>query len=172
MIPLVRLLAERYDEVRILSPGLPSNRWKCQNLEYLFQQPSAVERLWLSAAFAIFDGALHHLFRGRVSPRERRQLWHYLYADFQWSLAREACGSSMDIGRSSRIPFWGKAVLPSCAKYGKKSLLTMRLTLSDLVVGNAWLRGQVRSRELSAARKASSVFASRKATASVSQQRG
>ena len=159
VIPLVRLLAERYDEVRILSPGLPSNRWKCQNVEYLFQQPSAIERVWLSAGFAIFDGALHHLLRGRVSPRERRQLWHYLYADFQRSLAREA---RRVIRWASVVlleyPFWGKAVLPSCARYRKKSLLTMHDTLSDLVVGNAWLRGQVRSRELSAARKASSVF--------------
>ncbi len=159
VIPLVRLLAERYQEVRILSPGLPSDRCRCQNVEYLFQQPSAIERLWLSAAFAIFDGALHHLLRGRVSARERRQLWHYLYADFQGSLAREA---RRLIQWASVVlleyPFWEKAVLPSCAKYRKKSLLTMHDTLSDLVVGNAWLRGQVRRRELSAARKASAVF--------------
>ena len=68
-----------------------------------------------------------------------------LCMDFQWNLAREA-------GRPSpwasvvllEYPFWEKAVLPSCAKTRRKSLLTVHDTLSDLVVGSPWLRGQVR----------------------------
>ena len=87
VVPLVRLLAERYEEVRVISPGARFKRWKSGNVEYHFQRPSAIERLWLRAAFVVFDGAFHHLFRGRVTPRERRQWWHYLGVDFQWSLA-------------------------------------------------------------------------------------
>ena len=159
VVPLVRLLAERYDEVRVVSPGTRSKPWKSGNVEYRFQQPSAVERLWLGAAFMVFDGAFHHLFRGRVTARERRQWWHYLNADFQRSLAREV---RRTVSWSSvfllEYPFWEKVALASGAKKRGKSLLTMHDTLSDLVVGSPWLRAKVRSRELSAARKASRVF--------------
>ena len=159
VVPLVRLLAERYDEVRVVSPGPAQIRWKSGNVEYRFQQPSAIERVWLRAAFAVFDGAFHHLFRGRVTARERRQWWHYLNADFQRSLAREV---RRTVSWSSVVlleyPFWEKAVLASCAETHRKSLLTMHDTLSDLVVGSPWLRAKVRNRELSAARKASAVF--------------
>ena len=159
VVPLVRLLAERYDEVRVVAPGARPDRWKSGNVEYHFQQPSAIERVCLRASFAVFDGALHHLFRGHVTARERRQWWHYLSADFQWSLAREA---RRTVSWSSIVlleyPFWEKAVLASCAETRRKSLLTVHDTLSDLVVGSAWLRAKVRNRELSAARKASAVF--------------
>ena len=159
VVPLVRLLAERYDEVRVLSPGARFKRWKSGNVEYRFQQPSAIERLWLRAAFVVFDGAFHHLFRGRVTARERRQWWHYLGVDFQWSLAHE---TRQAVSWSSAVlleyPFWEKVVLASCAAKHKKSLLTMHDTLSDSIGGSAWLRAKVRNRELSAARKASSVF--------------
>ena len=159
VVPLVRLLAERYNEVRVVSPGARFKRWKFGNVEYHFQRPSAIERLWLRAAFVVFDGAFHHLFRGRVTARERRQWWHYLSADFQWGLTHE---TRQAVSWSSVVlleyPFWEKAVLASCAAKHKKSLLTMHDTLSDSIGGSAWLRAKVRNRELSAARKASSVF--------------
>jgi glycosyltransferase involved in cell wall biosynthesis len=159
VVPLVRLLAERYEYVRIVSPGDQRKRLNLENVEYRFLAPSAIERLWLKAAFAVFDGAFHRLFHGRVTPRERRQWWHYLSADFQRSLAREA---RRIVSWSSVVlleyPFWEKAVLASCAKTRKKSLLTIHDALSDLVVSSAWLRTKVRRRELSAARKASRVF--------------
>ena len=159
VLPLVRLLAERYDEVRVISPGARLDQCRSGNVEYHFQQPSAIERVWLRAAFAVFDGAFHHLFRGRVTARERRQWWHYLSVDFQWGLARE---TRQTVKWSSVVlleyPFWEKAVLASCAEAHRKSLLTMHDTLSDLVVGSPWLRAKVRNRELSAARKASAVF--------------
>ena len=159
VVPLVHLLAERYDEVRVISPGARLDRWKFGNVEYQFQRPSAMERLCLGAAFAVFDGAFHHLFRGRVTARERRQWWHYLSVDLQWSLARE---TRRTVSWSSVVlleyPFWEKVVLAGCAEKRRKSLLTVHDTLSDLVVSSAWLRAKVRKRELSAARKASSVF--------------
>ena len=159
VVPLVRLLGERYEHVRVVSPGDRLKRLNLGNVEYWFLGPSAIERLWLKSAFAVFDGAFHRLLRGRVTPRERRQWWHYLSADFQRSLAREA---QRTISWSSAVlleyPFWEKAVLASCAKTRKKSLLTMHDALSDLVVGSEWLRTKVRNRELSAARKASRVF--------------
>ena len=159
VLPLVRLLAERYDEVRVISPGARLDKWRSGNVEYHFQQPSAIERVWLRAAFAVFDGAFHHLFRGRVTARERRQWWHYLSVDFQRGLARE---TRQAVKWSSVVlleyPFWEKAVLASCAEAHRKSLLTMHDTLSDLVVGSPWLRTKIRNRELSAARKASAVF--------------
>jgi hypothetical protein len=75
VLPLVRLLAERYDQVRVVLPGVRSNQSSLGNVEYRLQQPSAIERVWLRAAFAVFDGAFHHLSRGRVTARERRQWW-------------------------------------------------------------------------------------------------
>jgi glycosyltransferase involved in cell wall biosynthesis len=159
VVPLVRLLAERYDEVRVISPGVHFKQWKSGNVEYHFQRPSAIERLWLRAAFVVFDGAFHHLFRGRVTPRERRQWWHYLGVDFQWNLTRE---TRKAVSWSSVVlleyPFWEKVVLSNCAAKRKKSLLTMHDTLSDSIDGSPWLRAKVRNRELAAARKASSVF--------------
>ncbi len=159
VVPLVRLLAERYDAVRVISPGARIDRCASGNVEYHFQQPSAIERVWLRAAFAVFDGAFHRLFRGRISARERRQWWHYLSMDFQWNLARMV---RQAVAWSSLVlleyPFWERAVLACCAKTGRKSLLTVHDTLSDLVVGSPWLRAKVRHRELNAARKASAVF--------------
>jgi glycosyltransferase involved in cell wall biosynthesis len=159
VVPLVRLLGERYEQVRVVSPGERLKRVNLGNVEYRFLGPSAIERVCLKLAFAMFDSAFHRLSRGRVTPRERRQWWHYLSVDFQRSLAREA---GRIVSWSSAVlleyPFWEKAVLASCAKTHKKSLLTMHDALSDLVVGSAWLRAKVRGRELSAARKASSVF--------------
>ena len=89
VVPLVRLLAERYDQIRVVSPGNGSDRWRSGNVEYHFQRPSTLERLWLTAAFMAFDGHFHHLFRGHISARERRQWWHYLQVDFQWNLKRK-----------------------------------------------------------------------------------
>jgi glycosyltransferase involved in cell wall biosynthesis len=159
VLPLVRLLAERYDQVRVVLPGVRSNQSSLGNVEYRLQQPSAIERVWLRAAFAVFDGAFHHLSRGRVTARERRQWWHYLSVDFQFGLAREIRRA---VSWSSVVlleyPFWERAVLASCAEKRRGSLLTMHDTLSDLIVGSAWLRAVVRNRELSAARKASAVF--------------
>jgi glycosyltransferase involved in cell wall biosynthesis len=159
VVPLVRLLATRYEHVRVVSPGDQPTSLKLGNVEYRFLAPSAIERLWLSLAFAIFDGGFHHLFRGRVTPRERRQWWHYLSADFQRSLAREV---RRIVSWSSAVlleyPFWANAVLANCAKTHKKSLLTLHDALSDLVVSSPWLHAKVRNRELSAARKASRVF--------------
>jgi len=159
VVPLVRLLAERYGQVRVLSPGVRLEPWKFENVEYHFQQPSALERVWLAVAFSVFDGAFHHLSRGRVTARERRQWWHYLSADFQWSLARK---TREEVSWSSVVllefPFWERAVLASCGEKHRKSLLTMHDTLSDLITGSAWLRAKVRNRELCAARKASSIF--------------
>ncbi|HEY5706498.1 MAG TPA: glycosyltransferase family 4 protein [Terrimicrobiaceae bacterium] len=159
VVPLIRLLAEQYDQVRVVSPGARPDQWRSGNLEYRLQRPSAIERAMLGAAFAVFDSAFHRLFRGRVPPRERRQWWHYLSVDLQWNLAREV---RRTVSWSSVVlleyPFWEKAVLASCAEARRESLLTMHDTLSDIVVSSTWLREKVRNRELSAARKASSVF--------------
>ena len=159
VVPLVRLLAERYDQIRVVSPGNGTDRWRFGNVEYDFQRPSTLERLWLTAAFMAFDGLFHHLFRGRISARERRQWWHYLQVDFQWNLRRKVRET---VSWSSIVlleyPFWEKVVFTSCAHSRKKSLLTMHDRLSDVIVGSEWLRAKVRNRELSAARKASSLF--------------
>jgi glycosyltransferase involved in cell wall biosynthesis len=159
VVPLVRLLAERYEQVRVVSPGVRSNQWKLANVEYRFEEPTVIERVCSGAIFAVFDSIFHHLFRGRVTARERRQWWHYLVVDLQRSLAREV---RRTVAWSSIVlleyPFWAKAVLASCAESHRKSLLTMHDALSDLVVGSPWLRARIRSRELSAARKASAVF--------------
>jgi hypothetical protein len=159
VVPLVRLLGEHYDQVRVISPGKSSGSLSIGNVEYYFQQPSAVERLCLQMAFVIFDGAFHRLFGRRVNARERRQWWHYLSSDIQWSLARQI---RRTVSWASAVlleyPFWGRAVLASCRRTKKKSLLTMHDILSELVVHSAWLRRKVRSRELFAARTASCVF--------------
>jgi hypothetical protein len=116
VVPLVRLLAERYDQVRVVSPGTRLEPLDVGNVEYHFQQPSATERLYLKMAFVVFDSAFHRLFRGRITVRERRQWWHYLSADIQWNMAREA---RRTVSWSSVVlleyPFWAKAVLASCS---------------------------------------------------------
>ena len=113
----MRLLAERYDQVRVVSPGDRLKRLNLGNVEYRFLGPSAIERVCLKLAFAVFDSAFHRLFRGRVTPRERRKRRHYLSVDLQRSLAREA---GRIVSWSSAVlleyPFWEKAVLASCAK--------------------------------------------------------
>src|SRR5262245_38060059 len=87
VVPLINLFADRYSEVKVLSPGNHEPVVQA-NVEYLFQKPSAMEQLLLRAAHWFYDGLLHHFSRGLISPRERRQWWHYLSVRLQPSLQK------------------------------------------------------------------------------------
>jgi glycosyltransferase involved in cell wall biosynthesis len=158
VVPLINLFADHYSEVKVLSPG---NRdgLKMGNLEYLFQHPSAPERVLLRAAHWLYDGMLHHSSRGQITPRERRQWWHYLGVRLQPSLRRRVhelvAWSSIAF---LECPFWDKAVLRACQKTQKDYLLTFEDVLSDLVTSNPWLRRRVIACELRASRGAAAAF--------------
>ena len=160
VVPLVRLLAERYDAVRVISPGARIDRCESGNVEYHFQQPSAIERVWLRAAFAVFDGAFHRLFRGRISRARAKTVVALSQRGLPMeSGARGPAGRLLVVGSScSNIRSGKRRCWRVARKRSRKSLLTVHDTLSDLVVGSPWLRAKVRHRELSAARKASAVF--------------
>ena len=158
VVPLVRLLAERYDEVRVISPGARLKR--CESRKCGVSLPRAFchrARLVESGVCGVRRCISPPLSRARQSARAKTMvaLSQCRLPEGAW---RARPGGSSPGRRLVLLeyPFWEKAVLASCAKTNRKSLLTMHDTLSDLVVGSAWLRAKVRSRELSAARKASS----------------
>jgi glycosyltransferase involved in cell wall biosynthesis len=155
---LINLLAAHYSEVKILSPGM-GRPVRSGNIEYLFQHPSALERVLLRSAHWFYDGMLHHSSRARITPRERRQWWHYLNAKLQVSLFRRVhelvTWSSIAF---LECPFWGSAVRRACRKAKKNYLLTFEDVLSDLVTSNRWLRQRVSACERLASRDAAAVF--------------
>jgi glycosyltransferase involved in cell wall biosynthesis len=155
---LINLFAAHYSEVKILSPGI-GNSVKSGNIEYLFQHPSRLERLLLRTAHWFYDGILHHSSRAQITPRERRQWWHYLSIKLQSTLLRRVHEL---VGWSSiaflECPFWGSAVRRACRKTKKNYLLTFEDVLSDLVTSNRWLRQRVRACERLASRDAAAVF--------------
>jgi len=155
---LINLFAARYSEVKILSPGI-GNSVKSGNIEYLFQYPSRLERLLLRTAHWFYDGILHHSSRAQITPRERRQWWHYLSVKLQPTLLRRVHEL---VGWSSiaflECPFWGSVVRRACRKRKKNYLLTFEDVLSDLVTSNRWLRQRVSACERLASRDAAAVF--------------
>ncbi len=158
VVPLINLFAAHYSEVKILSPGigLPVKKG---NVEYLFQYPSRLERVLLRTVHWIYDGILHHSSRAQITPRERRQWWHYLNVKLQPTLLRRV----QDLVAWSSIaflecPFWGSAVRRACRKREKHYLLTFEDVLSDLVTNNRWLRERVSTCERLASRDAAAVF--------------
>jgi glycosyltransferase involved in cell wall biosynthesis len=158
VVPLINLLAAHYCEVKILSPGR-GNPVKNGNIEYLFQVPSRLERVVLRTAHWFYDGILHHSSRAQITPRERRQWWHYLNIQLQPSLLKRI----HDLVAWSSIaflecPFWGSAVRGACRKTKKNYLLTFEDVLSDLVTSNRWLRQRVSDCERLASRDAAAVF--------------
>ncbi|MFZ0709283.1 MAG: glycosyltransferase [Terrimicrobiaceae bacterium] len=158
VVPLINLFGSHFGEVKVLSPGSPQ-RIAEANVEYLFHDPTAAERMLLRAAHYVYDGMLHHLSRGLITARERRQWWHYLSVRFQPSLRREVhrlvAWSSIAF---LECPFWDSAVRGVCRRTGKNYLLTFEDVLSDLVTSNRWLRGRVIRCEQRASRGAASVF--------------
>ena len=158
IVPLINLFAAHYSEVKILSPG-SGHAVKSGNIEYLFEHPSALERLVLRTAHWFYDGILHHSSRAQITPRERRQWWHYLSVKLQPSLLRRVhelvAWSSIAF---LECPFWDSAVRRACRKTKKNYLLTFEDVLSDLVTSNRWLRRRVRACERRASRDAAAVF--------------
>ena len=158
VVPLINLFAAHYSEVKVLSPGF-GNPVKSGNIEYLFQGPSRLERLLLTTAHWFYDGILHHSSRAQITPRERRQWWHYLSVKLQPSLLRRVhelvAWSSIAF---LECPFWGSAVRRACRQTKKNYLLTFEDVLSDLVTSNGWLRQRVSACERLASRGAAAVF--------------
>jgi glycosyltransferase involved in cell wall biosynthesis len=158
VVPLINLFAAHYAEVKVLSPGT-GHPLKRGNVKYLFQQPSAVEQVVLKTAHWFFDGILHHSSRAQITPRERRQWWHYLSVRFQPSLFTRVhelvAWSSIAF---SECPFWGSAIQRACRKAKKNYLLTFDDVLSDLVTSSRWLRHRVSACERRASRDAAAVF--------------
>jgi len=158
VVPLINLFAAHYSEVKVLSPGI-SKPVKSRNIEYLFQYPSRLEKLFLRTAHWFYDGILHYSSRAQITPRERRQWWHYLNVRLQPRLLRRVHEL---VGWSSiaflECPFWGSAVRRACRKTKKNYLLTFEDVLSDLVTSNRWLRQRVSACERLASRDAAAVF--------------
>jgi glycosyltransferase involved in cell wall biosynthesis len=158
VVPLINLFAAHYSEVKILCPGI-GNPVKNGNIEYLFQFPSRLERVLLRTAHWFYDGILHHSSRAQITPRERRQWWHYLNVKLQPSLLKRihelVAWSSIAF---LECPFWGTAVRRACRKTKKNYLLTFEDVLSDLVTSNRWLRQRVSACERLASRDAAAVF--------------
>ena len=158
VVPLINLFAAHYSEVKVLSPGI-SKPVKSRNIEYLFQYPSRLEKLFLRTAHWFYDGILHYSSRAQITPRERRQWWHYLNVRLQPTLLRRVHEL---VGWSSiaflECPFWGSAVRRACRKTKKNYLLTFEDVLSDLVTSNRWLRQRVSACERLASRDAAAVF--------------
>jgi glycosyltransferase involved in cell wall biosynthesis len=158
VVPLINLFAEHYSEVKVLSPG-HRDGVKTGNIEYLFHYPSATEQNLLKAAHWLYDGMLHHWSRGRITPRERRQWWHYLSVDLQPSLGKQVhelvAWSSIAF---LECPFWDSAVRRACQRTGRACLLTYEDVLSDLVTSNTWLRQRVQACEQRASRAAAAAF--------------
>jgi glycosyltransferase involved in cell wall biosynthesis len=158
IVPLINLFAEHYAEVKVLSPG---NRRGVEkgNIEYRFLHPTTAERTFLGLANRLYDGILYHLSRGRITPHERRQWWHYLGAKLQPSLFKRVdelvAWSSIAF---LEFPFWESAVRRACRRNHKNYLLTFDDVLSDLVRSNRWLKRRVSMCERRASRGASSVF--------------
>jgi glycosyltransferase involved in cell wall biosynthesis len=158
IVPMINLFADHYAEVKVLSPG-HGNTVKQGNIEYLFQRPFAAERALLQVAHWLYDGILHHISRGQITPRERRQWWHYLNVQLQPSLFRRV---HQLVEWSSiaflECPFWDTAVRRACKKTKKEYLLTFEDVLSDLVTSSRWLQRRVRACELRASRGAAAAF--------------
>ena len=155
---MINLFAAHYSEVKVLSPGI-GRQVKSGNIEYLFQHPSTLERVLLRTAHWLYDGILHHSSRAQITPRERRQWWHYLNVKLQPSLLRRVhelvAWSSIAF---LECPFWGSVVSRACRQTKKNYLLTFEDVLSDLVTSNWWLRQRVSACERLASRDAAAVF--------------
>jgi glycosyltransferase involved in cell wall biosynthesis len=158
IVPLINLLAEHYAAVKVLSPG---NRRAVEqgNIDYRFLHPTTPERALLRLAHGLYDGILHHLSRGGITLRERRQWWHYLSARLQSSLFQRidelVAWSSIAV---LAFPFWDVAVRRACRRNHKNYLLTFDDVLSDLVTSNRWLKRRVSNCERRASRHAACVF--------------
>jgi glycosyltransferase involved in cell wall biosynthesis len=158
LVPLINLFAAHFSEVKILSPGI-GNSIKSGNIEYLFQYPSRLERALLRSAHWFYDGILYHSSREQITPRERRQWWHYLNVKLQPTLLKRVhelvAWSSIAF---LECPFWGSVVRRACRKTKRNYLLTFEDVLSDLVTSNQWLRQRVSACERLASRDAAAVF--------------
>jgi glycosyltransferase involved in cell wall biosynthesis len=158
LVPLINLFAAHFSEVKILSPGI-GNSIKSGNIEYLFQYPSRLERALLRTAHWFYDGILYHSSRAQITPRERRQWWHYLNVKLQPTLLKRVhelvAWSSIAF---LECPFWGSVVRRACRKTKRNYLLTFEDVLSDLVTSNQWLRQRVSACERLASRDAAAVF--------------
>ena len=155
---MINLFAAHFSEVKILSPGI-GNSIKSGNIEYLFQYPSRLERALLRTAHRFYDGILYHSSRAQITPRERRQWWHYLNVKLQPTLLKRVhelvAWSSIAF---LECPFWGSVVRRACRKTKRNYLLTFEDVLSDLVTSNQWLRQRVSACERLASRDAAAVF--------------
>ena len=155
---MINLFAAHFSEVKILSPGI-GNSIKSGNIEYLFQYPSRLERALLRTAHWFYDGILYHSSRAQITPRERRQWWHYLNVKLQPTLLKRVhelvAWSSIAF---LECPFWGSVVRRACRKTKRNYLLTFEDVLSDLVTSNQWLRQRVSACERLASRDAAAVF--------------
>lgn len=155
---MINLFAAHFSEVKILSPGI-GNSIKSGNIEYLFQYPSRLERALLRTAHWFYDGILYHSSRAQITPRERRQWWHYLNVKLQPTLLKRV-HELVDWSSIAFLecPFWGSVVRRACRKTKRNYLLTFEDVLSDLVTSNQWLRQRVSACERLASRDAAAVF--------------
>ena len=154
VIPLISLLSEHSRSVFVLSPGVQADR-RQGNVRFAFHRPRPLERILLSAAFRVYDGVSHHVCRGKVSARERRQLWHYWQAGLQPSLSRcirEAVSQSRVV--FLEYPFWFRQVRRCAGR--RPVILTLHDVLSEMI-SHPLLKKLVWQREIEACKGASKV---------------
>jgi len=169
VVPLLSVLAARVRSLEVLCPG--AGEPLCAgNITYAFYRPNPAEKLFVDAAFQIFDGITHHAWGGRVPVDERRQWWHYLHPRLLPSLRREIgrLAARSDV-LMAEYPFWVD-LLPG--RSGSKPLvLSLHDVLSDRV-SQPWLRERVRREELSAIRRAQAVVCCSEADRNFYRARG
>ncbi len=152
--PLISLLGSHCKSVEVLSPG---NQPACsqERITFQYHHPNSVEKILVDTAFRLFDGITHHLWRGKISARERRQWWHYIQPRLLPSLKsaiRDLCGRSDLL--LMEYPFW-VSQLPS-----EPPAPPFVLTLHDILsegISQSWLRERVLHEELASSRKAETI---------------
>lgn len=154
VVPLVSLLSDHFETIEVLSPG-DKEPVTDGNVTYLFHQDAPTERRISSLAYRLFEGTTYHFWRGRVSLRERRQLWHFIQPHFQPSLraAIRRLASRTDV-LLLECPFW--ASLLSRGSDSKPVILSLHDVLSR-AISQPWLKRTVRKFELDACRNANAV---------------
>lgn len=157
VVPMIEAIAAHFGLVTVLSPGRRSNDLQDRNIHYVFHEQPLWEKACCGLAWRLYDAVTHHLWRGKIGVRARRQWWHFLQPSLQPSLA----GRIREIVSDSDVvmleyPFWS-ALLQSAGKRDPKPvILTMHDLLSD-IVGQPFLKSRVEAAELAACRRADAV---------------
>jgi len=153
VMPMIEVLSHHFREVEVLSPG-SGKETPCENIKYIPHESPAGERGWTNLAYKLFDAITHHVWRGRVDIRQRRQWWHYLHPLFQPSLQ----SAIHDVAQRADVvlleyPFWSSVLHRRCKK---PVVLTIHDLLSE-IVASPWLKSRVWQSELRACRQAQAV---------------